>query len=54
MAFRDAKINIHKVNGVKIAVPIESLSAEDREYVESLTGQRITPFSVKLARNFSS
>jgi hypothetical protein len=54
MAFRDPKINIHKVNGVKIAVPIEKLSAEDLEYVESLTGQRITPFSVKLARNFSS
>jgi serine/threonine protein kinase len=54
MAFRDSKINIHKVNGVKIAVPVEKLSAEDLEYVESLTGQRITPFSVKLARNFSS
>jgi hypothetical protein len=51
MALCDSKINIHKVNGVKIAVPIEKLSAEDLEYVESLTGQKITPFSVKLARN---
>lgn len=35
---KDGKINLHKVNGVKIAVPIAKMSADDLEYVERATG----------------
>ncbi|KKY16427.1 putative cytoskeleton assembly control protein sla1 [Phaeomoniella chlamydospora] len=34
----DGKIHLHKVNGVKIAVPIAKMSTEDIEYVEERTG----------------
>ncbi|CAI4213668.1 unnamed protein product [Parascedosporium putredinis] len=34
--WQDGKINLHKVNGVKIAVPVEKMSHEDIEYVERL------------------
>jgi hypothetical protein len=40
LAIRGSKVHIHKVNGVKIVVPVEKLSAEDLEYVEYVTGQR--------------
>lgn len=32
---KDNKVHIHKLNGVKIAVPIEKLSEEDIEYAET-------------------
>lgn len=35
---KDGKLNLHKVNGVKIAVPIVKMSVEDLEYVERVTG----------------
>ncbi|RPB02349.1 hypothetical protein L873DRAFT_1787724 [Choiromyces venosus 120613-1] len=35
---KDGKINLHKLNGVKIAVPVSKMSLEDLEYVESRTG----------------
>ncbi|PWW79234.1 hypothetical protein C7212DRAFT_155121 [Tuber magnatum] len=35
---KDGKINLHKLNGVKIAVPVAKMSLEDLEYVERRTG----------------
>ncbi|CUS08637.1 unnamed protein product [Tuber aestivum] len=35
---KDGKINLHKLNGVKIAVPVAKMSLEDLEYVEKRTG----------------
>lgn len=35
---KDGKLNLHKVNGVKIAVPIAKMCIEDLEYVERVTG----------------
>ncbi|CAK7264601.1 cytoskeletal protein binding protein [Sporothrix epigloea] len=38
LGLKDGKINLHKLNGVKIAVPVAKMSLEDLEYVESKTG----------------
>lgn len=38
MTIKDGKIHLHKVNGVKIAVPVPKMSVEDLEYVERATG----------------
>lgn len=38
MTIKDGKIHLHKVNGVKIAVPVVKMSLEDVEYVERATG----------------
>lgn len=38
LALKDGKINLHKMNGVKIAVPVSKMSIEDLEYVERMTG----------------
>jgi len=35
---KGGKIHLHKVNGVKIAVPVTKMSVEDLEYVERATG----------------
>ncbi|EXJ88737.1 hypothetical protein A1O1_05669 [Capronia coronata CBS 617.96] len=37
----DGKIHLHKVNGVKIAVPITKMSPEDLDYVEKVTNEPI-------------
>ncbi|RMZ78031.1 hypothetical protein DV737_g4069, partial [Chaetothyriales sp. CBS 132003] len=37
----DGKIHLHKVNGVKIAVPVSKMSPEDLEYVEKVTNESI-------------
>lgn len=37
----DGKIHLHKVNGVKIAVPISKMSPEDLAYVEKVTNEPI-------------
>lgn len=37
----DGKIHLHKANGVKIAVPVTKMSAEDLEYVEKVTNESI-------------
>ena len=37
----DGKIHLHKLNGVKIAVPVVKMSMEDLEYVERQTGQSL-------------
>lgn len=34
----DGKIQLHKINGIKIAVPIAKMSVEDLEYVEKVAG----------------
>ncbi|KAF2850676.1 hypothetical protein T440DRAFT_82153 [Plenodomus tracheiphilus IPT5] len=38
---KDGKIHLHKVNGVKIAVPVTKMSVEDLEYVERATGESL-------------
>ena len=38
IGLHDGKIHLHKMNGVKIAVPIAKMSTEDLEYVEKITG----------------
>ncbi|PYH94817.1 hypothetical protein BO71DRAFT_409085 [Aspergillus ellipticus CBS 707.79] len=38
IGLQDGKIHLHKMNGVKIAVPITKMSVEDLEYVEKQTG----------------
>ncbi|KAH0545030.1 hypothetical protein FGG08_000801 [Glutinoglossum americanum] len=38
---RDGKIHLHKLNGVKIAVPVVKMSVEDLEYVERVTGMSL-------------
>jgi hypothetical protein len=38
LGLKDGKIHLHKMNGVKIAVPIAKMSREDLEYVENATG----------------
>ncbi|KAI0478670.1 hypothetical protein GGR56DRAFT_664768 [Xylariaceae sp. FL0804] len=38
LGLKDGKINLHKMNGVKIAVPLAKMAIEDIEYVERTTG----------------
>ena len=38
LGLKDGKIHLHKMNGVKIAVPIAKMSRDDLEYVENKTG----------------
>ncbi|KAH7326772.1 hypothetical protein B0I35DRAFT_423577 [Stachybotrys elegans] len=38
LGLKDGKIHLHKMNGVKIAVPIAKMSHDDLEYVERTTG----------------
>lgn len=38
LLMKEGKIHLHKVNGVKIAVPVTKMSVEDLEYVENATG----------------
>ncbi|PTB59853.1 hypothetical protein M431DRAFT_135686 [Trichoderma harzianum CBS 226.95] len=38
LGLKDGKLHLHKMNGVKIAVPIAKMSHEDLVYVENLTG----------------
>lgn len=41
LGINDGKIHLHKMNGVKIAVPIAKMSVEDLEYVERITGESL-------------
>ncbi|RYO99543.1 hypothetical protein DL764_006784 [Monosporascus ibericus] len=41
IGLKDGKINLHKMNGVKIAVPIAKMSIEDIEYVERITNRSL-------------
>ncbi|KZF23875.1 hypothetical protein L228DRAFT_267833 [Xylona heveae TC161] len=38
IGLKDGKIHLHKLNGVKIAVPVPKMSVDDLEYVERVTG----------------
>ncbi|KAI1421041.1 hypothetical protein F5Y12DRAFT_718854 [Xylaria sp. FL1777] len=38
LGLKDGKINLHKMNGVKIAVPLAKMAMEDIEYVERTMG----------------
>lgn len=38
IGLKDGKIHLHKLNGVKIAVPVVKMAIEDLEYVEQATG----------------
>ena len=38
IGLRDGKIHLHKLNGIKIAVPVAKMAANDLEYVEKATG----------------
>jgi len=38
IGLKDGKIHLHKLNGVKIAVPVNKMAVEDLEYVEAQTG----------------
>ncbi|KAL1835654.1 hypothetical protein VTJ49DRAFT_6264 [Mycothermus thermophilus] len=38
LGVKDGKFHLHKLNGVRIAVPISKMSLEDLEYVERQTG----------------
>ncbi|RDA90419.1 hypothetical protein CP533_6963 [Ophiocordyceps camponoti-saundersi (nom. inval.)] len=38
LGLKDGKIQLHKMNGVKIAVPVAKMSRGDLEYVENVTG----------------
>ena len=41
IGLRDNKIHLHKLNGVKIAVPVAKMAVEDLEYVEAVTGKSL-------------
>ncbi|KEF63313.1 uncharacterized protein A1O9_01290 [Exophiala aquamarina CBS 119918] len=41
LAVAEGKIHLHKVNGVKIAVPVTKMSPEDLAYVEQVTNESI-------------
>ncbi|MCJ1314103.1 cytoskeletal protein binding protein [Agyrium rufum] len=41
IGLKDGKIHLHKMNGVKIAVPVVKMAVEDLEYVEQVTGQSL-------------
>ncbi|KAL8970245.1 MAG: hypothetical protein Q9197_003914 [Variospora fuerteventurae] len=38
IGLKDGKIHLHKINGVKIAVPVAKMAIQDLEYVERVTG----------------
>ncbi|KAJ5566236.1 hypothetical protein N7535_007874 [Penicillium sp. DV-2018c] len=38
IGLQDGKIQLHKVNGIKIAVPVSKMSVEDLEHVERIAG----------------
>ncbi|KAJ5154055.1 uncharacterized protein N7500_009494 [Penicillium coprophilum] len=38
IGLQDGKIQLHKVNGIKIAVPVSKMSVEDLEHVERVAG----------------
>ncbi|CAG8625192.1 10688_t:CDS:10 [Funneliformis caledonium] len=37
----DGKVHLHKLNGVKIAVPVDKMSKEDLAYLEEVTGEKV-------------
>jgi hypothetical protein len=43
LGLTDGKIQLHKLNGVKISVPLVKMSVEDVKFVEKLTGRNGSP-----------
>jgi len=43
LGLSDGKIQLHKLNGVKISVPLSKMSVEDVQFVEKLTGRDNSP-----------
>lgn len=41
IGLKDGKIHLHKLNGVKIAVPVVKMAIQDLEYVEQMTGMSL-------------
>ena len=41
IGLKDGKIHLHKLNGVKIAVPVAKMAIADLEFVEKVTGQSL-------------
>jgi hypothetical protein len=37
LALKDGNIQLHKMNGVRVAVPVDKMSVEDLEHVEQIT-----------------
>ncbi|CAI2182385.1 11383_t:CDS:10, partial [Funneliformis geosporum] len=37
----DGNVHLHKLNGVKIAVPVDKMSKEDLAYLEDVTGEKV-------------
>ncbi|KAK7206041.1 actin cytoskeleton-regulatory complex protein sla1 [Myxozyma melibiosi] len=54
VGLQDGKIQLHKVNGVKIAVAANKMSIEDLDYVERLTGEPLRPESSTSSRRRST
>ncbi|CAG8451685.1 14647_t:CDS:10 [Acaulospora colombiana] len=40
LQYIDGKVHLHKINGVKIAVPVERMSKKDLAYLEEVTGEK--------------
>jgi actin cytoskeleton-regulatory complex protein SLA1 len=43
LGLSDNKIQLHKLNGVKISVPLSKISEEDEQYIKKLTGRNLSP-----------
>lgn len=41
LAYHNGKIRLHKINGVKIDVPVQKMCVEDLRYIEQETGERL-------------
>ena len=41
IGLKEGKIHLHKLNGVKIAVPVSKMAVEDLEFVEKITGESL-------------
>ncbi|KAK3816515.1 MAG: SLA1 homology domain 1, SHD1-domain-containing protein [Benniella sp.] len=52
LGFHDGKISLHKMNGVKIAVPVREMSQIDIFYVEQATDMKISESDSDLFRFF--
>lgn len=54
LGFRDAKLYLHKANGVRIAVPIEKMSIKDIEYLKTVVDDPLDDGNPSSALNSSS
>ncbi|PWN42572.1 hypothetical protein IE81DRAFT_301880 [Ceraceosorus guamensis] len=54
LGFNQGKIRLHKLNGVIIEVAIEKMSNADIQYLEDVTGKRLTPSSTSRGADSST